>query len=136
MIIGLLLGCLAWFTLGFAFWIVLEGLGTGVPVPMAVSIFCPTTLLGSITMLPGGLVTTEGSILVLLQRVGLGSAVASAAILIIRVCTLWFAVLIGLGALLYLQRHQPAKTYTPSSVSDHPPAAKVLKSEFVGENSD
>jgi uncharacterized protein (TIRG00374 family) len=58
-------------------------------------------------MLPGGLVTTEGSLLVLLQQVGLGGAMASAVVLIARVCTLWFAVLIGLTALLYLQRNQP-----------------------------
>lgn len=135
-IVGLLLGCLAWFTLGFAFWIVLEGLGTGVPVPIAVSIFCATTLLGSITMLPGGLVTTEGSMLVLLQRVGLGSTVASAAILIIRVCTLWFAVLIGLAALLYLQRRQPDQVQIPPSASDHLPATRALESKLAGDNSD
>jgi glycosyltransferase 2 family protein len=135
-IIGLLLGCLAWFILGFAFWIVLAGLGTGVSIPIAVSIFCATTLLGSITMLPGGLVTTEGSMLVLLQRVGLGGTVASAAILTIRVCTLWFAVLIGLAALLYLQKRQPAKADVLPSSSDHQPATPLLGNKFIGENSD
>jgi glycosyltransferase 2 family protein len=135
-IISLLLGCLAWFILGFAFWIVLEGLGTGVPLPIAVSIFCATTLLGSITMLPGGLVTTEGSMLVVLQRIGLGGTAASAAILIIRVCTLWFAVLIGLAALLYLQKHQPAKAHINTPASNHQPAPRVLETKIIGENSD
>lgn len=132
-VIGLLLGCAAWFILGFAFWLVLEGLGSQVPIPVAVSIFCATTLLGSITMLPGGLVTTEGSMLVLLQRVGLGSSLASAAILIIRVCTLWFAVLIGLAALFYLQRHHPSKVETPAFDAIRQPVGVLLESEAIGE---
>ena len=128
MAVGLLTGMLAWFLLGLAFWLVLEGLGSQVMLPVAVSIFCASTLLGSITMLPGGLVSTEGSMLALLQRVGLGSTLASASVLIIRVCTLWFAVAIGLAALLYLQR-QPAHRAAGAPVARAPAAASPGSSE-------
>jgi uncharacterized protein (TIRG00374 family) len=100
---------LAWFVIGLSFWVVLEGLGSRVTIPAAVSIFSASTLVGSITMLPGGLVSTEASMLALLQQIGLAGAIASASILIIRICTLWFAVIIGFGALLYLQKRQSAQ---------------------------
>jgi uncharacterized protein (TIRG00374 family) len=108
-LVGLVSGCLAWFVIGLSFWVVLEGLRSGVSIPAAVSIFSAATLVGSITMLPGGLVSTEASMLALLQQIGLTGAIASASILIIRICTLWFAVIIGFGALLYLQKRQPAQ---------------------------
>jgi uncharacterized protein (TIRG00374 family) len=109
LLVGLFIGTVAWFMIGFAFWVVLQGLESDVTIPMAVSIFSASTLLGSITMLPGGLISTEGSMLALLYKAGLGGTLASAAILIIRVITLWFAVLVGFVALLYLQKYQPKK---------------------------
>lgn len=101
--VGLMLGGLAWLAEGLALWIVIQGLGSSVQVPLAISIYCAASLLGALTMLPGGLVGTEGSMLGLLQGVGLTSAIASSSTLIIRVCTLWFAVAIGVAALLYMQ---------------------------------
>jgi uncharacterized membrane protein YbhN (UPF0104 family) len=108
-LIGLVSGCFAWFIIGLSFWMVLEGLGSGVAIPAAVSIFSASTLIGSITMLPAGLVSTEASMLAMLQHIGLTSVIASASILIIRVCGLWLALIIGFAALLYLQKRQPAQ---------------------------
>lgn len=108
-LIGLASGCLAWFIIGLSFWLVLQGLGSGASIPAAVSIFSASTLIGSITMLPGGLVSTEASMLAMLHQIGLAGVVASASILIIRICTLWFAVIIGFVALLYLQKRPPAQ---------------------------
>lgn len=132
-VIGLLLGSISWFTLGLAFWLVLDGLGSGVSIPNAVSILCATTLLGSVTMLPGGLVATDGSMLLLLQRVGMGSSLASAAILVIRICTLWFAVLLGLVALFLLQRYQRPHARIPESGLARSTGATLLESEMVGD---
>ena len=134
MMVGLLLGCLIWISLGISFWVVLKGLGTGTTMPLAVSIFCATTLIGSVSMLPGGLVTTEGGMLILLQRVGLGSTMASASILITRVCTLWFAVIIGLVALFFLYRHQPTRTRAPSDAFEYRPTTSLLERELVTGN--
>ncbi len=104
-LVGLVLASLAWFSEGLAFWMVIEGLGSSIQIPAAVSIYCSASLIGAVSMLPGGLVSTEGGMLAMLQSIGgLSSAAASSATLIIRVCTLWFAVAIGLLALLYTQR--------------------------------
>jgi len=121
LVVALLLGTLAWSAEGCAMWLVLRGLDTTVSLGHAVSIYAAATLLGAITMLPGGLVGTEGGMVALLQQLGLTRTHASTATFIIRVCTLWFAVLIGLLALVYVQAHMPrraaegAKSLTPYS---------------------
>lgn len=108
MTVGMLLGALAWVPPGLGFWLILQGLGASVSVPTAVSIFSAATVIGSISMLPGGLISTESSMLLLLSQVGVGAVIASASILIIRVCSLWLAIFIGMAALVYLKKHQPA----------------------------
>lgn len=107
MTVAVLLGTLSWIAPGLGFWLVLQGLGASVSVPMAVSIFSAATLIGSVSMLPGGLISTESSLLLLLTQVGLGAVAALASILITRVCSLWLAIGIGAVALIYLKRHQP-----------------------------
>jgi uncharacterized protein (TIRG00374 family) len=106
MTVAVLLGALSWIAPGLGFWLVLQGLGASVSVPMAVSIFSAATLIGSVSMLPGGLVSTESSMLLLLTQVGLGTVTALASVLIIRVCSLWLAIGIGVAALIYLKRHR------------------------------
>ena len=63
-----------------------------------------STLLGALSMLPGGLLAAEGSLTALLDLQGLSLAQASAATMVIRVATLWFAVLLGVAAAPYLIR--------------------------------
>ena len=109
LVVALLLGLLAWFAEGSALWLVLRGLDTPGSLGQAVSIYAVATLLGAITLLPGGLVGTEGSMVILLQRLDLTRTQASTATFIIRLCTLWFAVLIGLLALIYVQVYMPRK---------------------------
>lgn len=97
------LGLVSWFGECVAFFFVLSGLGIS-PSPVlllqATFILALATLVGSLTMLPGGLGTAEGSIaLLLVATVGVGSDLAVAATLLIRICTLWFGVTVGLLAL-------------------------------------
>lgn len=105
--VGIFLSALSWISVGMTLWIVLVGLGADIQIPISISIFSASTLLGSITMLPGGLVSTEGSMLAMLGRLGLTTTIATAGILIVRVVTLWFSVLVGLVFLIYLQKYQP-----------------------------
>ena len=107
--IGLALGLAAWFAEGCALWLLLKALDAEVSLGQAVSIYAASTLLGAVTMLPGGLVGTEGGMVALLQQLDLTRAVASSATLVVRVCTLWFAVIIGLFGLLYVQMYMPSR---------------------------
>src|SRR5260370_560835 len=56
--------------------------------------------------LPGGVGVQEGGVVALLVSTahGVGAATAAAATFITRLCTLWFAVAVGLGALSLLRR--------------------------------
>jgi uncharacterized protein (TIRG00374 family) len=92
-----------------AFYYVLTGLGVaGTPLLLlqATFIFAASTLFGLVSFLPGGLGASEASsagLLVLLVE-GMGRGTASAATLIIRFCTLWFGVALGVLALGWFSR--------------------------------
>ena len=101
---GVAMGVVAWFAEGLALWLVLKGIGSEIPLVRALPIYAAATLVGAVTALPGGLVGTEGSMLALLQQSGLTRAGASAGTVLVRLVTLWFAVAVGLAALLALRR--------------------------------
>ncbi len=61
-------------------------------------------MIGAISFLPGGLGATETSLAGLLILAKIPKGVAIAAVFIIRVATLWFAVLIGAVVLSYMQK--------------------------------
>jgi uncharacterized membrane protein YbhN (UPF0104 family) len=113
MLIAVVLGGLAWLSEGVALWIILQGLNADVALLQALPVYAAATLIGAISTLPGGLVGTEGTMLALLQRVGIGPGPAAAATLLVRLVTLWFAVGIGLVALGCFQRSRPSQRPDP-----------------------
>ena len=104
MVMGVTIGVVAWFAEGFALWVILKGIGSDIALVRALPIYAAATLVGAATALPGGLVGTEGSMLALLQQSGVTRVGASAGTALVRLVTLWFAVLVGLVALLALRR--------------------------------
>ena len=63
-----------------------------------------STIVGAISMLPGGLGLTEGSLSFLLIQKKIPIDIAVATTFIIRVVTLWFAVLVGIISLSFYQK--------------------------------
>jgi len=59
---------------------------------------------GALSMLPGGLGVTEGSLTLMLVQKGLSEPNAFAATFIVRAVTLWFAVLVGAISVLFYQK--------------------------------
>jgi uncharacterized protein (TIRG00374 family) len=102
-----LLGILAWLAecVGFAL-IIAAFPGTEVPVGLAVLIYAATTIAGALSFLPGGLLVTEATMALMLVESsrGVDEPTAVAATILTRLATLWFAVVIGLLALLWLRR--------------------------------
>lgn len=96
---ALILGLVSWISEGVALWVVLKGLGTDMSVLLSLPVYAGSVLIGAATTLPGGLLGTEGAMVAILQQIGAERDVAAAGTLIIRVATLWFAVVVGLGAL-------------------------------------
>jgi uncharacterized membrane protein YbhN (UPF0104 family) len=94
-----------------AFFLVLVGLGLPADATLllqATFILAMATLVGSISMLPGGLGAADASVagllLLLVQAAPMSQPVAVAATLLIRFGTLWFGVLLGVAALLLFGR--------------------------------
>lgn len=85
-----------WLAEGGALFLLLQHFGTQVTFLNAVFIFCFSLIVGAVSMLPGGLGSTEAAIVILLKTLGVDLDVALAVTAIIRVTTFWFAVTIGL----------------------------------------
>ena len=100
---------IAWFMECLGFYVVLKVYSsvTNIDVSLlsAVFIYAFSTIAGAIAMLPGGLGVTEASMtgLMVLMKIPLNISVAST--FIIRVATLWFAVLIGIIAVYFYQKY-------------------------------
>jgi glycosyltransferase 2 family protein len=63
-----------------------------------------STIVGAISMLPGGLGLTEGSLTFLLMQKGISADISVATTFIVRAVTLWFAVLVGIISLSFYQK--------------------------------
>jgi uncharacterized protein (TIRG00374 family) len=96
---GMVLATLAWFCECTGFFLILRELLQPAGLGLASFIYSAATLGGIPT--PGGLGITDGGMTALLEMtLGTPRNVAAAATLMIRLCTLWFAV--GLGGVMLL----------------------------------
>ncbi|MDX1501002.1 MAG: lysylphosphatidylglycerol synthase transmembrane domain-containing protein [Thermoanaerobaculia bacterium] len=71
--------------------------------------YSASTLLGALSLVPGGLLVSEGALTALLNLQGLATPAAASATLIIRAATLWFAVALGVVALPFVLRRLRAE---------------------------
>lgn len=102
------IGALAWSLEGVSLWLLLQGMGVGeVGIGGATIAHTAAGLIGALTLLPGGLGSTEAGTVGLLALQGVGVAAATPATLLIRLMTLWFATVLGVGCLLWQPRRQP-----------------------------
>ncbi|MBX3013378.1 MAG: flippase-like domain-containing protein [Caldilineaceae bacterium] len=99
LLISLAIGVVSWVAEGFAYYLVLVGFGatpSNQAILIAVFIFCISTVIGALFATPGGLGGVEGSLMAFSSRLlGLATPMATAAALLIRFCTLWLGVTIG-----------------------------------------
>ncbi len=103
-----------------AFYYVLSGLGVSGSMLLllqATFIFAASTLFGLVSFLPGGLGTSEASSAgLLVVLVGVSGSVAATATIIIRFCTLWFGVALGVVALIWFgRRYKEHELLEPAS---------------------
>lgn len=102
----LIISLLAWFMEGLAFWLLLVNFNVDIPITIAISIFAISILVGALSMLPGGLGGAEITMVTLLVMLNVDTGIAVAATAIIRLFTLWYAVIIGLVVLPFALKHR------------------------------
>lgn len=117
--VSTVISVVSWFGECAAMYYVLVGLGvSGEDLLLkATFVFAASTLFGLVSFLPGGLGVSEASsagLLVLLVPIAAGPA--TTATIIIRFCTLWFGVSLGVVALALFSRRYGASPVETSSV--------------------
>ena len=81
------------------------GLGVDLPFLLIVFVFAVSSLLGVLSMLPGGIGAVEAGLYGQFVAVAnLSTGLAGALTLVIRLATLWFATLLGICGLLLVRR--------------------------------
>ncbi len=122
LLLATLTSVLSWFAECLAFYLMIRGFPDGgqATVTVATFIYAVMTVAGALAFVPGGLGVTEGGMALLLaELVAMSRPSAVAATLIIRAQTLWFAVLLGVLALLiFSRRRQVAVSLDQVTASD------------------
>ncbi len=95
----LLISALGWLLEGIAFWMILGALSIPAGVAFAQAVYFAGTLAG--VFFPGGLGGTEGMMTLLLAGTASAASVG-VAVLAVRLVTLWWATLLGLGCVVAL----------------------------------
>jgi uncharacterized protein (TIRG00374 family) len=93
--VSLLLSLAAWAAEGMGLWLVCVAYGADLAVSEALFVYAAGTIVGSLTFLPGGLVGTEGTLIGLLGALAVSYPLAVAIAVVVRLATLWLAVLVG-----------------------------------------
>jgi glycosyltransferase 2 family protein len=108
LIVPTLLSIVAWSLECTALWVILQGFGQDTSFGLATFFYATSTLVGALVPVPGGLGVTETSLKGQLQELGhVAPNTATAAMILVRFATLWFAVLVGFVSLSILKRLHP-----------------------------
>ena len=96
---GLALSTAAWAAEGIGCALVVRHYAPSVPVLASVFDYAASSVAGAASMIPGGLLAAEGSLVLLLERQGVALDAALASTVIVRAATFWFAVAAGVLAM-------------------------------------
>lgn len=108
LVLPTMLSVAAWFCECMALAVVLRGFGLQTDPRLCTFFYATSTLAGAIIPVPGGLGVTETSLKEQMQVLGgVAPETSTAAMMLVRFATLWFAVLVGFVALALLKRRHP-----------------------------
>lgn len=93
-----ILSLIAWSAEAWALHLILQWMNLDFPVALAFFVYSVAMLAGALSFLPGGLGGVEAVMISLLIWQGVSAPDAVAASILIRLVTLWFAVLLGVAA--------------------------------------
>jgi uncharacterized protein (TIRG00374 family) len=99
-----LVSVISWLAECLGYYIILRNFGIENSFLWAAFSYAFATIAGAISMLPGGLGVTEGSLTFMLIKNGQSKEFAVATTFIVRVVTLWFAVIVGIFSLMFYQK--------------------------------
>jgi glycosyltransferase 2 family protein len=109
-VVGLVVSSIAWGMEAISLYVILDALGLPATLLQANFVYCFSTLLGAVSMLPGGIGGTEAAMIGLLAFLGISYTNSLPAVILIRLSTLWLAVLVGLGFMAFMLARTRAAT--------------------------
>jgi len=104
LVLAVVISIVSWGFECLAMLYVLRGFGVDTTLLFSTFVFSFSSLAGAVSMVPGGLVIAEGSFAGLLILSGISKTIAASATMVIRFCTLWFGVIVGLITLLLIRK--------------------------------
>jgi uncharacterized membrane protein YbhN (UPF0104 family) len=108
------LSVVGWALEGIGIWILLGGFGVRAPLAPVAFSYATATLAGALIPVPGGLGVTEKVLEETMVAVGgVPGPIATATMLLGRLATLWFAVVVGFVALAVLRARNPGLLAAP-----------------------
>ena len=108
LVVPALLSVLAWGSEGTALYTLLGGFGQHISWTLCVLFYSTATLAGALVPVPGGLGLVEGMLReAMLHLGGVEQGAATAAMILVRLATLWWAVVVGFMALFLLRLRFP-----------------------------
>ncbi len=123
-VVGLLVSTVAWGMESISLYLILHGLELPSTLLEANFAYCFSTIVGALSMLPGGIGGTEVSMIGIFKFMGISYTEGLPAVILIRLCTLWFAVVVGIVLMIILlARSKSEKAGGGKFLQEAPPAA-------------
>jgi glycosyltransferase 2 family protein len=114
LVVGTVISFLSWGLECLAVYLCAVGLGTDMSFLLVVFVFAVSSLIGVLSMLPGGIGAVEAGLYGQFVTVaGLPAGPAAALTVVIRLATLWFATLIGIAGLFVVRAILGNASVTP-----------------------
>ena len=101
-----ILSIIAWLAECLGYYLILRNFDININLMWASFSYAFANIVGTISMLPGGLGVTEGSLTLFLLGKGVNKTTAVTTTFIVRAITLWFAVLVGIISLSLLHHRK------------------------------
>ncbi len=98
--VGLVVSAIAWGMESVSMYFIMEGFALPTTLLQANFVYCFSTIIGALSMLPGGIGGTEAGMIGLLAFLGISYGSGLPSVILIRICTLWAAVLVGIGFMI------------------------------------
>jgi uncharacterized protein (TIRG00374 family) len=112
--VGTVISFLSWGLECLAVYLCAVGLGANLSFLLVVFVFATSSLIGVLSMLPGGIGAVEAGLAVQFRVLaGLSDGLAGALTLVIRLATLWFATLVGIAGLFAVRALLGNASITP-----------------------
>lgn len=117
LILGFLLSVFAWACESACMFIIMVNMDLIVTPLQSNFVYCFGQIVGALSMLPGGIGGAEASMAGLMTYLGIGYSKAVPAIMLLRVATLWFAIIVGIIFMILMAAYSRKTVFTDEKIN-------------------